>query len=445
MTLGEVFHPLSSHADLEQRFSRAIRVGYRHRNPLAKQTKLAFSQLRENLENTKNRDVYRVKYNKIRSTILGFNILGVAGTGKTITVEMILNLYKQVIYHSSYKGSLFTFIQIVWLKVDCPYDASPEGLCQNILMAIDNILGTNYTDMYLSRDVNKMLLHIAQLSYRHGIGVIVVDEIQRLSDAKGDDANAIMEFLTQLINVVGQPIVLIGTPRARDFVSQNMSQIRRGISQGYPYWRNMEEDKEWTSFCKAIWVYQYTTTPTPLTPELTHRLYYESTGIADLAVKLYSLSQIRAIQNRGAELITVDLLNSVARDTFLDAKDMIRALRAKDYQELTKYPDVQLFDTKIVIPNCKPNASQTAEIVETTINTELRKQQNKHIEEKGIRKTTQTGEKIRSKQSKFEVPEGGLLAIAKAAEKHKVGIYDALVDAGYIKEVTELLGENSCL
>jgi hypothetical protein len=85
------FIPLDIHLDLQRRFSCLIRVGYAGRNPLAAEfwKRLAgafktFDQYGEQLQLPNE-----------ASKAAGFNIIGIIGVGKSLSVERILNLYPQ--------------------------------------------------------------------------------------------------------------------------------------------------------------------------------------------------------------------------------------------------------------------------------------------------------------------------------------------------------------
>jgi hypothetical protein len=104
----QFFAPLPVHFDLEQRFSRMIRVGYQARNP-------AVTGFWQDMQ-------MRVQslgtlHHAPRSTATGFTIVGISGVGKTTSIEAILSLYPQVIFHNHYRDRDFTFVQVVWLKL----------------------------------------------------------------------------------------------------------------------------------------------------------------------------------------------------------------------------------------------------------------------------------------------------------------------------------------
>ena len=129
-------------------------------------------------------------------------------------MEAILSLYPQVIYHSQYDQQAFSRVQVVWLKLDCPFDGSVKGLCLNFFQAVDNLLDTQYYLNYARRGrstVDEMLPQMARVASIHGLGVLVIDELQHLREARSGGSNKMLNFFVQLVNTIGMPVVLIGT------------------------------------------------------------------------------------------------------------------------------------------------------------------------------------------------------------------------------------------
>ena len=296
----EFFQPLGIHLDLEQRFSSMIRMGYRARNPVERGF---WGNLNTRVESIRGDPDSRTS---IQLPALGMTIIGISGVGKTTTVERVLHLYSQVLNHNSpYEGRAFHHIQLVWLKLDCPGDGSIKGLCLAFFVAVDSLLDTHYFENYARRgraSVDEMLVAMARVASIHSLGVLVIDEIQNLSEAKSGGASKMLNFFVQLLNTIRMPVVLIGTYKALPILSAEFRQARRGTGQGNLVWENMKEDEEWRMFLKSLWRYQYTRTPSSLTEELTNVLYYASQGITDFAVKAYMFAQSGRLEPRKKSL-----------------------------------------------------------------------------------------------------------------------------------------------
>src|SRR6266404_8715107 len=348
------FVPLPVHLDLEQRCSRMIRAGYQARNPIS----IHYSSSTEAKCATLPPSTAIVS-NSAYSIPLGFTIIGFPGVGKSTSVEAVLSLYPQVIFHNRYAGRDFNVAQVVWLKLECPFDGSPRGLCLNFFNAFDQILGTNYEYNYAGgrRTTDEMIPKMARLTALHGLGVLVIDEINRLSGIKGIGMR-LLSFFVQLTNSMGVPIVLVGTYKAKEVLAGELHQIRRGTGQGDLVWDRMEEGEwvddngetkpkqnpgVWQLLLESLWAYQYTNVVCPLTEELAHSLYEETQGITDFAAKIYMLAQIRAIVTAptpDAEVITSDIIRSVARDSLKQAQPVLAALRRGDTDYLSTVPDI---------------------------------------------------------------------------------------------------------
>lgn len=330
--ISDYIEPLPQHLLIEQRLSRLIRHGYKARNPFypetVKQYHIGFKEI---LEAGTEKDGANIA--GVRSTANGFAILGVSGQGKTTAIESSLLLYPQVIHHASYNGQPFIRKQLVWLKLNCPFDGSLKGLCLNFFQAVDAHLGTNYFGKFASKGSSAdilipMMAHIATL---HGLGTLVIDEIQNLSFMKSGGAERMLNYFTQLINTIGVPVVIIGTFKAMKLLSGSFSQARRSTGQGDLIVDRLTEGEEWEFFVERLWRYQWTRTPTKLSGPIKKAMYDLSQGIIDIAVKLYMLTQWELIMDGDErEQITSKVLRAVANKHMRLVQPLLRALKANE-------------------------------------------------------------------------------------------------------------------
>lgn len=332
--MSQFFVTLPAHLDLHGRFSTMLRVGYLARNPASHEF---WPEAEKRIAALGTSDATR----RYRSTASGFTIIGPSGVGKSYGLEAVLNLYPQVIFHNHYQGRNLTFAQIVWLKLDCPFDGSIKGLCLNFFQAVDDLLRTHYYESFARRrTVDELLPLMARIASLHCLGALVIDEIQHLSEAKSGGPHKMLNFFVQLVNTIGVPVILIGTHKARTFLADQLRQIRRGSGQGEFEWKRMaEESEDWRLFVESLWDFQYTRKACPLTPQLSHALYHESQGIPDFAVKLFRFAQKRAIST-GREEISAALIHSVARDNLPQAREVLEAIRKGDKRRLLRYEDI---------------------------------------------------------------------------------------------------------
>ncbi|WP_029326664.1 ATP-binding protein [Bacillus coahuilensis] len=360
--------PLPIHFEVERRLSTLIRRGYLARNPLDKaflERIRVLHQLREDEEEAHKYIDERLNY--LRSTADSLSIIGISGIGKTTAIERLLLMYPQVIKHETYEGHPFNRTQIVWLKIDCPYDGSLSTLCKSFFKAIDNLLGTRYLEKYgyLNRVTSTMLLHMTSLASMYGIGVLVIDEIQHLLHFKNDQEEMLNFFVT-LSNTVGIPTVLIGTSKAQQLFKGNFRQARRAASDGAIIWDRMAEgSEEWEFFIETLWELQCLRTRSELTEDVKTTFYEESQGITSVAVNLFILAQERALfdESNEEEQITTRVLKKTAQEDMRIIQPMLNAIRKNDLKAMYKYEDIMINLDDLMI-NHKQNIEYEGKIKE---------------------------------------------------------------------------------
>lgn len=337
-TISHYIEPLPNLLDLQQRILRTIFNGYVSRNPIDSEWVRQIHSGFPNLNLGSDIPGYRPV---IRSNSNGFAVIGLSGAGKTTGIESGLGTIPQVIIHTEYEEHSLNRVQLVWLKLECPQDGSLKGLCLNFFQAIDMILDTRYYEKFGNkRTVDELLPNMSRLASSISLGVLVVDEIQRLSDAKSGGAQRMLNFFVQLVNTIGVPVILVGTFKALSLLSRDFAMARRSTGQGDLLWFNEKENEIWDYFIEHLWRFQWTNTVTPLKPELKHVLYDESQGIIDIAVKLYQLAQWRIIGEED-ERITTQLIRQVADESLQLARPVIEALKLRDIDKLKTIEDVR--------------------------------------------------------------------------------------------------------
>lgn len=335
--LFRYFQPLEQHIDIEQRFSRCIRQGYLHRNPLAKEYSAALAQGHRTIASGGALN----HLSAFRPTAAGFTIIGISGVGKTSAVSNILALYPQIVSHARYREHPLVLKQVVWLKLDCPHDGSVKGLCMEFFEAVDRAAGTNYFETHGRRTntIDVLMIRMAQIARLHCLGVLVIDEIQHLNTAKGGGQEKMLNFFVTLVNTIGVPVVLIGTSRVMSVLQSEFRQARRGSGQGDLIWDRMKNDASWDIFVSSMWRNQWTKEVVPLSDDFKNALYNESQGITDIAVKLYTMIQIRAIA-LGHETFMPPDFRTISSEGLGLVRPMLDALRSGDRKKIDMYGDI---------------------------------------------------------------------------------------------------------
>ncbi|WP_084786895.1 ATP-binding protein [Bacillus tuaregi] len=370
--LFNLFQVFPQHLDLESRISRLIRQGYVGRNPFSPGFAKGFSEGYENIQ--------QQHLNWVNDSIpRSMTIIGPSGTGKSSSLSRILNTYPQIVVHSNHRGRPFSFTQLVYVQLGLPHDSSVKGLVNQFFITVDNLLGTNYFDKFGRSNklsVNTLMPIMTQVCKGIGLGAVVIDEVQNLS-LKGIGAKLMLNFFVGLTNQL-IPICLIGTPSAINVLQSEFRQARRGSGQGDMVINRLENDPYWRLFIESIWNYQWVRKPVELTDEYVDILYEESQGILDIAIKVFALSQIRAIST-GREELSPRLISQVAKENLKLVQPMLKALRKGDIHEIAKYEDIYFpFDNavekeRIVLE--KNSFIQATKAVNKTVSTEQLKEE----------------------------------------------------------------------
>ena len=362
--IGSIFHcfyALPFHMKLADSFKKAVKGGYIGRNPLNPEYNRALNQLSNCV---KNKDSEFHLFTSTNSTTAGYSLIGVSGMGKTSSMNRVLNLYPQIIIHEKYKDQVFNFLQIVWMKIECPFDGGVKGLCGSFFRQFDELTNDNtYAKFanYNKATIDNMIPQMALIACRHGLGALIIDEIQNINVAQSGGKEKMLNFLKHLVNTIGVPVIVIGTPDSMSVLSGNIQDARRfsgeeGQNIMEPIHYN---DPIWNIFLKSIWKFQWTNIETELTDEMSFAMHRNSGGIIGEAVKLYAFIQERAI-NRGRifdEGISVDLIEETANsEKYFAEKKKIEQIYVNEQKIIESYKcNKTVSDEEVKVNNVKSN------------------------------------------------------------------------------------------
>ena len=264
----------------------------------------------------------------------GIAVLGVSGMGKTTSVGIVLDCLPRVIHHTGGGQYGINTHQIVWLKISCPRNGSVKQLCRDFIAAVDRLLGETYARKHgMGRaDAGALQMALTAVANAHGLGILVIDEIQNLRRASVEDRAITLTFLVSLMNGLGVPVVLVGTKDSRHIVEGAVPTARRTAGGLHEYERYMLD----ANFClliETLWEYQLVDNLVELDvrdpddparlagqpPEWTQLFYHYSQGIPDIAVKLFIETQRAAIsgaRRKARSTITPELVHHVWNSRF---------------------------------------------------------------------------------------------------------------------------------
>lgn len=336
--------PFPQHYDKYRSLYTMIKIGYQSRNPLHAMYNRQFA----------------IGWDKIFETGIdenGANLAGnvqtaqshveiaISGSGKSKIYERTLSqLFPQVIHHNEYKGRSLNHPQVVWLKIECPYNKSVGSLCKSFYSAVDVVLGTNYYEKFGEKPgkMDQLAKRMIKVAAQINLGVLVIDEIQKIQKAYSGGKEDLIDFITEIVNTIGIPIILIGSYKALYLFKDSLANTRRGIPDEYMESISgymLQNSWEWDEFIENLWDLQYTRKYSQLTPRIKEAMYDNTLGIPDFAVKLFMHVQSRAIVRGGDEQLSENLIREVAGQSMKLVQPIFERIRSGEQSEFMKLED----------------------------------------------------------------------------------------------------------
>ncbi len=109
-----------------------------------------------------------------------------------------------------------------------------------------------------------MLAQVALIMHNHGVGALIIDELQYLTAAKKELPERMLNYFVSMVNCLGVPVIRVGTNKAVQLLNKGLKHARRA---GGIFWNLMKKDEEWELFCEGLFEAQWTKTVTPFSSE----------------------------------------------------------------------------------------------------------------------------------------------------------------------------------
>jgi Bacterial TniB protein len=202
-------------------------------------------------------------------------ILAQTGSGKSTALK-------------TYKGHFADYVQDGIKKMPVVYVVTPNAptvrsLAERILMALGDPAALRGTAVSMTDRIEYFFKQCA-------VELLMIDEFQHFNDAAAGKTHArVTDWLKNLLEATGVPVVLAGLPRSQLVINAN-SQLRRRFSSAF-YLRpfSMDNDDEARGF-RAVLKQIHEWIPTESIdlsePNNARRFYYASHGLIDYVVKI---------------------------------------------------------------------------------------------------------------------------------------------------------------
>lgn len=314
--LLEIYLPMNYMPEIYLSVFRGIRSAYNGRSRVEK-----VKQLNRMGRAIETHDPYSVPDIGVQAQ--SFSILGDTGMGKTTTINKILSLIPQVIIHTEYKGKPFNETQVTYIRIECPGQDSPKGVCIQILQAMDEVLGTNLREEETRKNsnVDMLIVRISAVCVRFNVGTIVIDEIQNIIPHYRKvigNIPQVVKFLVELSNKTGVCLLCIGLPQVGPFFDSEPHLLTR--TRG-PRIQHLKNDDTFYSLLNAMWSILPVLNPQPLTDEIRNMIYQYSLGTIRLMQTLLTKCAEKVIEEE-TEKITADTVRLTAVATAMPTKQL---------------------------------------------------------------------------------------------------------------------------
>jgi len=337
-SLYDVVYPTPSLVRLFVRILEVLAMGYLKRSPLQPNVLAKTIFL---LKNTPPKDLCKLVMMQGTGSPLSLSVVGASGMGKTFGVQHVLSYLTQVWRHRSYHGRPMNHLQVVWLNVTCPPTGTLKGLLLSILLQLDFALGTSfYANWLLSRvSTDVLLINVALILYCHGVGVVVLDELQHLRVRGFHDTELMLNFFVALMNFLSMPLICVGTYSALNVLSTTMRDGRRLAGAGYIEFNRYEQHESVTRNVGKYYLNFLPGVDKRQAAALQGPVYDIYQGIHFLLPNL--VHRVTAeLSYRGMDHVTEDVLKYYQEVELKPIAGALEALRKKDVDAIEAYGDL---------------------------------------------------------------------------------------------------------
>jgi len=335
----QFFEPTLTALDTTSRLYRMIRRGYTSRNP----TLVSSRQQLMALARCAGKELGQLPW--LPNYAKGMRISGVTGLGKSYEILRALTRIPSSIVHGKSQSADWNhMVQAPWLYVAMSHDGSLGGLLLQILTSLDAAIGTNYARERRITGLSneKLAVHVGIILINHGVGVLVIDELQGRNFAGGVRGGLAATFFLRLLNF-GIPMVLMGNPLGMDALDTFSQDMRRVGSGGNIEMHPLESyESDFTDFlAPALWRYNVMPEPSPIIDPDGAILFKYCGGIRDYAARIRACSQRLALDEE-CSFVTEEHMQSAFNGPDFSAKDrdLIAGFRDKNPIILQQFDDV---------------------------------------------------------------------------------------------------------
>lgn len=267
------------------------------------------------------------------SAVIGFNMIGQSGCGKTSSLRIALDYYPKVIRHTNADGT--KTIQIPYLFVTCAPSSNFRALYTSIGRQLDRYLGN--PDHECEKEIlgvkrstlGEIQKRVETMIERYAIGLIVFDEVQLMNfDSNRENSfNALMVLANETLVGIG----LAGTSEALASIAK-IPQISRRIGIKVPCDNYITNEDYFNVVMTQLEKYQWFDTRVSFTNPMKHEIFMESHGIIAYVILIYMMISMDYVIQVDKPEITLEYVRKVISKYFSLIKSTLNNNNITAYQ-----------------------------------------------------------------------------------------------------------------
>jgi hypothetical protein len=277
----------------------------------------------------------------------GLVLSGWTGCGRSHVVDRVLSLFPQVVEHGHNEAAGWISLkQLVWLKVHMPADGSRGGLIMEMLMEIDAVLQTDYTQQFTGRSwtVEKQLVAVIFILSAHRCGLVVIEEAQEGNAGTASRFGAeFIRFFLRLLNA-NVAVAVVGNPLAFDELKSSAQNEARMTEFGwFEFTPTVDPSSpEWSSdLVPGIWKQsQLLTEPDEVIEDLEQLLLEKSGGVPRYLARLRTETLLVALRAGAPRVIRSHIVKASESSSMRGVEAQISALRTRNLASLKNWIDL---------------------------------------------------------------------------------------------------------
>lgn len=345
--LQQVFVPTQQHIAALQKVVALVRACYEYRNPDRPEVQRCLYKSHKGLP---------AQIGRLSPTGGGSNgmvLWGVTGAGKTSFVDRLAEyLGNNPIYHRMVQGGASLWPQIPMLRIQCK--GTLRGTSYALLQHLDQQLHmTHYSRLNVRWNRDDFLVKIQQAISIHFVGVLVIEDIHKLKD----NAGVILEFLCDIMEECGIPVIAVSTYKFRPALIADPSVASKLTAKGVIDFEPLlflpssssqsegdpvESDEgsnaaavsaDWVRFVEALFNLNVFRHAVEMPAALPSWLHFHTMGVRRFAREMLVAAFERSVHDESITNIDLALLDSIAANELQKYQEAIHVLRRRSLGE----------------------------------------------------------------------------------------------------------------